>query len=95
MFIVKPHLHVIQHAELLEQTDILKCSGNSRLADINRLLPGNIRSVQEHLSAVRFIHTGQKVKHRRLPGPIRSDQPVKFFFLNRNIKRIHRTETAE
>ena len=72
--IVKSCLYIVQHTHLMEQTDILECSGDSRLVDINGTLSGDILSVQIDDSLVRLIHTCKKVKDCSLTGTIRTDQ---------------------
>lgn len=69
--------------------------GDSRLIDLNRVFPCNIRSVQQHFSAVRLIYSCKKVEYSRLSRAVRTDQSVQSFFFNRNVKPVYRTETAK
>ena len=87
--------YIVQDTQLLEKTDILKRSRNPCFTDLNIPFTGNIFSVKYHLSCIRLINSGQKVKYGRLSCTIWSDQTIKLFFLNRKIKFIYSTETTE
>ena len=95
MMIVQPRLDVVQHRKLLEQTDILKGTGNAVLVDFNGLMSCNIFSVQPDKSLVRLIDAGQKIEYRRLPRAVGADQPVQLPFLDLKVEIIHSTEAAK
>ena len=78
----------------MEQTDILDCSGDSRLVDINGTLSVDIMSVKIHDSLVRLGHTCKKVKDCSLTGTIRTDQTIKLSFLDGDIEIIQCMKTA-
>ena len=66
----------------MKQTDILKCSCNTCLADLNRMqLSGDVLPVQQDTSGIRLVYTGQQIEYRRFTGSVRSDQAVQLTFL--------------
>ena len=95
MMIVKSYFNIIKNSQFFEKTDVLECSCNSGLTDLNIFLSCKILSVQKNLSGIWFVYTSQKVEYSCLTGTVRSDQSVKFLFLNLEVKVIYRTETTE
>ena len=95
IMIVKSCLYIVQHTHLMEQTDILECSGNSRFVDINGTLSGDILPVQIDNSLIRLIHTCKKIKDCSLTGTVRTDQTIKLSFLDGDMEIIHCMKTAE
>ena len=93
--IVQSGLYIIQHRQILKQTDILKGSGNTGFIDIYGFLPCNILSVQDDTSVVRLVYTGQQIEYRGFTGSVRSDQAIKLPLLNTDMKCIYRPESAK
>ena len=92
---MKSYFYIIQYAHLFEQTDILKGSGNACLIDISNLLSGNIFSIQKDFSGIRFIDSGQKIEDGSLSGSVWSDQSIKLFLFDGNVKSVYRTKTTK
>ena len=95
MMVMKSYFNIIKNSQFFEKTDVLECSCNSGLTDLNIFLSCKILSVQKNLSRIRFIYSCQKVEYGCLTGTIWSNQSVKFFFLYLEVKVIYRTETSE
>ena len=67
MLIVQTGLYIIQHRQILKQTDILECSCNTGLVDLNRMhASGNVLPVEQNTSGIRLVYTGQQIEYRRL-----------------------------
>ena len=58
MLIVQTGLYVIQHRHIFKQTDILKCSCNTGLADINRMQRRDVLPVEQDTSGIRLVYIG-------------------------------------
>ncbi len=79
MMVVKSYFNIIKNSQFFEKTDVLECSCNSGLTDLN----------------IWFIYSCQKVEYGCLTGTVWSNQSVKFFFLYLEVKVIYRAETSE
>ena len=95
MLIVQTGLYIIQHRHIFKQTDILKCSCNTGLVDINRMQRRNVLPVEQDTSGIRLVYTGQQIEYRLFTGSVRSDQSVQLTILNCNIKSVYRAKSAK
>src|SRR5439155_1939497 len=88
-------LDVVQNAELLEQSDVLKRAGQAKGSDLIRLVVGGRRSAHEDLAFRRLVDAGEHVEDRRFAGAIRPDQSHQLVRLNGQIEVRDGGESAE
>ena len=89
------HPHVVEHAQLAEQPDVLEGPRQPGPRDRVRLQPVDALAVQRHRAGVGPVHAGQQVERRGLAGAVGPDQPVQP--ARRHLQRQlgHRLEAAE
>ena len=93
--VVQSYFYVIDHGQILEQSDILESSCNTRLVDVDSLFAGDILAIQGNNSLCGFIYTGQQIKYGGFSGTIGTDQSIQCTFFNTDIKIIYRTKSAK
>ena len=92
---VKARLDIIEHAELVEEPDILEGPRDAPLIDLDTALPGDVLAVEEDSAALRTVDPGQKVENRGFPRTVRPDQAIELLFLDLEIKIIHGLQSPE
>ena len=85
MMVVKTDLYIVQHTQLLKQTDILEGSCDACLIDLDGLFTGNILSVQNESRPPSGLYTPvSRLKIVVFTSAVRSDQTVELSFFNRD-----------
>ena len=86
--IVKTCLHIVQHRQILKQTDVLEGPGNAGLVYFRGFPAGNVDSCQLNASCIRLIYACQQIENSGLTGSVGTDETVKLsFLLNFSAKR--------
>lgn len=67
---MRGNLHVIQNRQVFEEPDVLESPGDAFAADRVRGQAGNVLSVENYVSRVRLVDTGNQVEYRSFP-PLR------------------------
>jgi len=65
---------ILQNSQVAEKADILEGAGNAAAGDEIRAQAGDIPAVENNASLAGPIDTGDEVKDRRLPRPVRPDE---------------------
>src|SRR6185503_8486529 len=78
-----------------EQLDALERARDAEPRAPVRRDPREIAAVERHASRVGFRHSEQAVEERRLPGPVRTDQPDDLAFGDVEAHVVERGDTRE
>ena len=87
--IVKACLDVIQHGQILKQTDVLEGPGYAGLVYFRGSLTGNVDTCQLNASRIRLIYACQQIENGGLAGSVWSDKTVKLSLFYADLKVIN------
>ena len=93
--IVKARLDIVQHGQILKQTDVLEGPGDSGLVYFRGFLAGNVDSRQLNASRVRLIYACQQVENGGLTGSVWSDKAVKLPLFYADLKVVNCLKAAK
>ena len=72
---VGAHHDVLECRHLREEPDVLERAGHPELGDLVRLLAGDRLPGEPHHAFARLVDARDDVERRRLPRPVRTDEP--------------------
>ena len=84
--IVKTCLHIVQHRQILKQTDVLEGPGNAGLVYFRGFPAGNVDSCQLNASRIRLIYACQQIENSGLTGSVGTDEAVKLSLFYADLK---------
>ena len=93
--IVKTCLHIVQHRQILKQTDVLEGPGNAGLVYFRGFPAGNVDSCQLNASRIRLIYACQQIENSGLTGSVGTDETVKLSLLYADLKIINCLKAAK
>ena len=93
--IVKARLDIVQHGQILKQTDVLEGPGDSGLVYFRGFLAGNVDSRQLNASRVRLIYACQQIENSGLTGSVGTDETVKLSLFYADLKIINCLKAAK
>ena len=93
--VVQPHLHIVLHAQPLEQADVLERAGDAHAVDLVGGLALGIHAVEQDHAARRLVHVGDEIEHGRLAGAVRADEPGDLRAADDKRKVLHRMQAAK
>ena len=87
---MKSDLYIVQHTQFLEQTDILECSCDSILVDLDGLSSGNILTIQNNTFRVFGLYTPvSRLNTVVFPAPFGPIRPYSCPFSMVDVKSIY------
>lgn len=87
--------HIVQNRHALEQTDVLKRSGDSEGNQLVGLSAGKTNSIDTDRARIRRKHSGNHIEQSGLAGSIGADDPVNGISLHNERNILKRLKSAE
>ena len=92
--VVQSRLYIVQHGQILKQTDILERPCNPCLIDLRGLSSRYIDAVQLYASCIRLIYARKQIEDRGLSGAVRPDQAIELPFINTDLEIVNCLKSA-
>lgn len=92
---VERHKHVLFDRHLIEQSNVLEGSCDSRTHDLIRFLAVHAFAVEEELTFRGLVNAGQQVEHSGLACAVRPDQTDKFARIDGHVEVGYGFEASE
>ena len=67
--------HVFEHGHVVEEDDVLEGARDPQPRDRVRTRSSQVLALEENAAGVGAVEPRDEIEERRLPGPVRSDQP--------------------
>ena len=93
--IVETDSYIVLNGEVGEKADVLECSCNTHLVDLNGVFSGGIHAVDDDCSPCRGIHLCQQVEDCCFSGAVRADKTGNFSFADCEVEVVNGTQSAE
>ena len=95
MVIVETYLNVVDNRKLLEKTDILEGSCDTRTVCLNGAHICDVCAVKDNGAGVCLVNACQHIEHGSLSCAVGADKTVKLTFFDSKIKFAYGFKTAE
>ncbi len=88
-------LHVFEHTQVAQESDILKRPRHAAMRNLIGRTPREVVVVKPHLTARQRFQTRQQVENRRFARPVRPDQADQVVRPHRQAEAVHGAQPAK
>ena len=93
--VVQAQLHVVLHAQVGKQADVLEGAGDARLVHLDGVHVVGVHAVHQDGAPGRLIHFGQQIEHRSLARTVWADEAGDLGAADGHVEVLYRRQAAE